>query len=140
MFKKSSLAVATAGACFMLLGVTSAIPAHAATPRKSWSMQCTDGPNTVYITATIVGSGAPTARYGVVLTTFDKKDDNFAPYIRLKSLNKDGSITNYPWRKGGQGKNVLTRWDTTLQQPKGLKILWVEGYAQGPRCTDYLPK
>ncbi|MER5465746.1 hypothetical protein ABT010_34780 [Streptomyces sp. NPDC002668] len=60
----------------------------------------------------IVGSGAATAKYDVVLTTFDKKNDSFAPHIRRKSLNKDGSITNYPWRKGAQGQNVLQRWDT----------------------------
>ncbi|MET7620368.1 hypothetical protein [Streptomyces sp. NPDC005408] len=89
MTKKSTLAALTAAAC---LGLTLAAPAAQAAPRNAWQMQCTDSANSVLVTAQTVGSGASTAKYDVSLSTFDKKNDGHAPYVRLKSLNNRSPI------------------------------------------------
>jgi hypothetical protein len=108
-------------------------------------LDCRDKSNTFRVHATLEGSGAPTAKYEVRLWTYDYIDDTRAPKIRLRSYNKDGSLTDYPWRTGGQGRNVISTWDTTLQQPKGLDTIYLEGTTNSSDselfyCSDYAPK
>ncbi|MGW1912128.1 hypothetical protein ACWCQS_15780 [Streptomyces sp. NPDC002076] len=58
-------------------------------------------------------------------------------------------MTDYPWHTGAQGRNVISNWDTTLQQPKGLHTVYLEGTTNSPNhqyfwqyfwCGDYAPK
>ncbi|MEV6480573.1 hypothetical protein [Streptomyces sp. NPDC051576] len=120
-----------------------ATPAQAA--NVSIPLSCTGPFDTYLATATLYGSGAPTAKYTVTLSVFDKVDDTRAPMIHLKSSNKDGSVTNYPWHTGDQGRNVQSYWDTTLQQPKGLVLIFLEAKVNTSdsasfQCSDYAPK
>ncbi|WKX10769.1 hypothetical protein [Streptomyces sp. NL15-2K] len=110
-------------------------------------LSCTDARKTFKINVTLEGSGAPTATYNVSIRTTDYIDDTRAPKVRLISGNKDHTTTYYRWRTGAQGRSVISNWDTTLQQPKGLDKVFIEGTvntassdASNFYCTDYAPK
>jgi hypothetical protein len=102
--------------------------------------------NTYKAWGTLEGSGAPTAKYDAALEVIDLIDDTRAPQIRFKSANKDGSVTNFPWHKGAQGTNVVSSFsDLTLQQPKGLKVIFIEARVNTSdwvsfQCSDAAPK
>ncbi|MFE7775387.1 hypothetical protein ACFU5O_16100 [Streptomyces sp. NPDC057445] len=121
---------------------TLATPARSAD--KSFTLECEDRAGSFRAGATFSGSGAPTARYEIRIWAIDRMDDGHAPRIRLRSSNKDGSFTDYSWRTGDQGQNVLTGWDTHLQQPKGLARVYLEAYTVDGdvnyRCGDHFPK
>ncbi|MEU9411369.1 hypothetical protein AB0E08_37525 [Streptomyces sp. NPDC048281] len=134
---------AAAGITAVATAMALATPAHAA--GVSIKLSCTDPHNTYLAKATLYGSGAPTAKYDVTLSVFDKIDDTRAPMIHLKSSNKDGTVTNYPWRTGDQGDNIQSYWETTLQQPKGLVLIFIEAKTNSSdwayfQCSDYAPK
>lgn len=145
----SSLRIRRAGVAIALsltaLGtaVSASTPAQAA-PNVLISLDCRDERNTFRAHAALDGSGAPTAKYEVQITLYDYIDDTRAPMARLISLNKDGSVTNYPWRTGAQGRNVISTFDTTLQQPKGLDGIVLEAKTDRDSslfyCTDWAPK
>lgn len=109
------------------------------------TLRC-NGPHDTYsVGATLSGSGAPTAKYNVTIWTYDKFDDTRAPMVRLMSSNQDSTTTNYPWRTGDQGHALQSTWYTTLQQPKGLKVIFIEAKVNTSdwvsyQCTDYAPK
>ncbi|MER8005254.1 MULTISPECIES: hypothetical protein [unclassified Streptomyces] len=109
-------------------------------------MSCHDKHNTFKAYGTLEGSGAPTAKYDAALKVIDLIDDTRAPQIRFKSANKDGSVTNFPWHKGAQGRSVVSSFsDLTLQQPKGLKVIFIEARVNTSdwaefQCSDYAPK
>ncbi|MFJ6389221.1 hypothetical protein ACIQJT_16630 [Streptomyces sp. NPDC091972] len=95
--------------------------------------------------ATLEGSGAPTAKYDVWFRTTDYIDDTRAPKLRLMTSNKDGSLTQFPWSTGAQGRSVISEWSSTLQQPKGIVVVWLEGTVNSSdwaqfQCHDYAPK
>lgn len=124
----SLVALATAAA--------SGAPAQAAT--VSIRLNCQDSQKTFRVNATLEGSGAPTAKYDVDIQTIDFYNNAWAPKLRLTSLNKDGSVTHWPWHVGGQGRNVVTHFTpTTLQQPKGLDAIILEG-ATNPYDRDFI--
>lgn len=129
-----------AAVCLSLAGITLTAPAAQAAPQKYMKLSCSGDHFTV--TAQIWGSGGPTAKYSVHLVALDTRDDVFTPRVRLKSLNRDDKVTNYPWHKGSQGRHAIADWETSVQDSRGLKILWVQGYDQknGPMCSDYGPK
>lgn len=109
-------------------------------------LSCTDASKTFKVHATLVGSGAPTARYDVSFVLTDYIDDTRAPKLRLLTINKDESVTTYPWHVGRQGNHVITNEPTsTLQQPKGLAQVILEGTTNSSDhqmffCSDYAPK
>jgi hypothetical protein len=136
---------------FAALGLTTvaaatslAAPAQAAA-NVVITLRC-DGPHDTYsVGATLSGSGAPTAKYNVAIWTYDKFDDTRAPMVRLSSVNQDNSNTHYPWRTGDQGHALQSSWYTTLQQPKGLKFIFIEAKVNTSdwasyQCSDYAPK
>jgi hypothetical protein len=139
-------------ATFAIAGLTSvaaamslAAPAQAAD--AVITLRCEDKTHSYKAFARLSGSGAPTAKYNVHISVYDTIDDTRAPKVRLRSINKDNSVTDYPWRTGDQGRAIRTYWDTTLQQPKGLKAIILEanvtkngGDEQYFFCTDYAPK
>ncbi|MGI5368739.1 hypothetical protein [Streptomyces iakyrus] len=126
------------------LSTSLAAPSQAAA-NATIQLRCQDERKTFTAHATLNGSGAPTAKYDVVISVMDHIDDTRAPKVRLFSANKDGSVTHYRWRTGDQGRSIQTYWETTLQQPKGLRAIFIEGTVNSSdaanfQCTDYGPK
>ena len=124
--------------------VAAAAPAQAADDVVI-KLSCTDARKTFKVNATLEGSGAPTAKYDVSFRTTDYIDDTRAPKLRLKTSNKDGSLTEFPWNVGAQGRSVISEWSSTLQQPKGIRVVWLEGTVNSSdwaqfQCNDYAPK
>lgn len=123
--------------------VAAAAPAQAADDVLI-KLSCTDPSKTFKVNATLEGSGAPTAKYNVTFRTTDYIDDTRAPKLRLTTNNKDGSYTAYPWHTGAQGRSVISEWSSTLQQPKGIRVVMLEGTVDKDsalfQCSDYAPK
>ncbi|MFE1857181.1 hypothetical protein [Streptomyces anandii] len=123
--------------------VSATAPAEAA-GHATLRLECHDEHNTFKAVVTLDGPGGPKAKYDVDIKLFDYIDDTRAPRVRLISYNMDSSVTNYPWRTGGQGRNVLSQFSTTLQQPKGLRALLMEAETDRDsnlfNCSDYAPK
>ncbi|MFC7258906.1 hypothetical protein [Streptomyces lutosisoli] len=132
----TGLAAVTAATCL-------AAPAQAA-GNVNILFNCTDPSKSFQANVNLYGSGAPTAKYEVYIRLTDKIDDTRAPKLRLISANNDGSRTIYSWHTGRQGRGVITNEETTLQQPKGLKVVIMEATSQegisSLSCTDYQPK
>jgi len=134
---------AVAAVAAVAAAATLSAPAQAADTKatKSFTMKCQDKANNFWVSATFHGSGKPTATYDVFIRTYDLRSDGIAPKVRLKSYNKDGSNTNYKWRTGPEGQAAMGNFDTTLQQPKGLSTVYIEGRTTDYAfCGDYFPK
>lgn len=136
---------AAAGLTSVAATLSFGAPAQAAD--VSIKLSCQDERKTFLAKATLNGSGAPTAKYDVQISVYDRIDDTRAPKIRLVTLNKDNTVTQYRWRTGDQGRAILTKWDTTLQEPKGLTKVSIEATTDTPlhdsqlfNCFDFAPK
>lgn len=121
--------IATAGLAAIAAVAPLSASAHEADPtaEKVIQLGCQDKFHNFKVNATLIGSGKPTAKYDVQISTADLSSDGLAPKVRLHSYNKDGSYTSYRWRTGPEGAGAIGNFETTLQQPKGLDIVYLEG-------------
>lgn len=130
---RSTKTIAAAGLAAIAAVAPLASSAHAADTKpekkteKVIQLGCQDKWKNFKVNATLIGSGKPTAKYDVQISTTDLSSDGLAPRVRLHSYNKDGSYTDYRWRKGPEGAGAIGNFETTLQQPKGLDIVYLEG-------------
>ncbi|MFJ8310992.1 MULTISPECIES: hypothetical protein [unclassified Streptomyces] len=144
-FKRSVTLAATVSLALGGVLITGPQAQAAQAAQKALQLDCGDKEKTLHAHVSLVGSGAPTARYDVKISVVDLGAGN-PPKARLITANQDGSRTIYPWYVGDVGKYVQSYWDTTLQQPKGLKYVILEAHTyegvgtSGYACSDYGPK